>query len=483
MNLDTQVSSILQGRRFDLGSVKSLVARSDLSTFVRHCWDLIEPTNPIKWNWHLTEFCNILTDVKNGKIKRLIVNVPPGTSKSLFFSVFFNAWVWSDDPSQRFLTFSYTDDNTIRDNIRLRDIVRSDWYQESFWKHKQVSLASDQWAKVRFNTSAKGWRIASSVGGVGIGEHPNYIIIDDPIKAEDARSETKRRNCNEWMSTTISTRLALDATIILVMQRLHEDDLSGFLLSKSGWEHVCFPMRFETRKANEQDVRNVPDPRDKRTIKDELLWPEQWNEEKVNGEELLLGLAASGQLQQRPVPEGGALFQREWFEFVDAHPTDIELCRGWDIAESEDSGDWTVGVKMGRCRRTRLFYVIDVVRIRKTLIDSLILATAKMDGVRCKIREGSGSGKATIKARSIDLAGFDYAASPETSKEGDKIQRSNPFRAQCEMGNVKIVRGVWNDQYLSVICSFPQGKWDDDVDASSNAFNCLVGQRLIEVSW
>lgn len=467
-------------------SLLSSVLPHDLQWFVRCAWSLVEPANPIKWNWHLTEFCRILQKCKDGEIKRLIVNVPPGTGKSMFFSVFFNAWIWSQDPSARFLTFSYSNDNTIRDNLRLRDIVKSDWYKQTFWTSPNVDLSSDQSAKVRFNTTAKGWRIASSVGGVGTGEHPNFIIIDDSMKAEDARSPVMRAGVHSWMSSTVSTRQALDPVVINVGQRLHEDDLTGWLLQKGGWEHLCFPMSYETEKADEHDPRNVPDPRDHRTVKGELLWPKVWTKEKVEDEELLLGLSASGQLQQRPVPEGGTLFQREWFEFVDSLPPDLDLCRGWDIAESDDSGNWTVGVKMGRSRSSGLFYVIDVVRVRKVLVDGTILSAATMDGRLCKIREGSGSGKSTIKARSIMLAGYDYEPSPETVKEGDKVRRSNPFRSQCQNGNVKILRGPWNDVYLSVICSFPVGTCDDDVDASANAFNCLVlaeVKRSYEISW
>lgn len=475
-----------------VSSLYSSILPHDLQWFVHRAWPLVEPINTLKWNWHLSEFCNVLTACKEGRIKRLIVNIPPGTSKSFFISVMFNAWIWTENPGQRFLTFSYTSDNTIRDNLRVRDILKSDWYQDTFWSDPKVSFAPDQDGKTRFNTTAKGWRIASSVEGKGLGEHPNYIIIDDPIKTEESRSDVTREACNRWFRDTVSTRLALNPTIIVVMQRLHEDDLSGFLLQKGGWEHLCLPMYFDTEKADQHDPRNVPDPRDHRTEKGELLWPDVWTKEKVEQEELMLGLSASGQLQQRPVAEGGTLFQREWFEFVDSVPLDLELCRGWDTAETDEpnptkgKSNWTVGVKMGRSRSTKLLYIVDVIRIRKVLIDTDMLSAAKMDGVRCKIREGSGSGKSTIKNRSILLAGYDFEASPETVKEGDKIERSNTFRSQCQNRNVKILRGPWNDVYLSVICSFPVGKFDDDVDASANAFNCLVVPAIdikYEISW
>ncbi len=450
---------------------------ASLKSFIFAAWRLVEPMAEIEWNWHLDEFCTVLELVYRGEIKRLIVNVPPGSSKSLIFSVFFNAWVWANNPSARFLTASYTVDLTIRDNIRLRSIILSSWYMDLF---PDVRLSSDQNAKERFDTVDKGWRIASSVEGVATGEHPNYIIIDDPLKVNDARSEVKRRAANNWIDGTISTRTRLDPAIILVMQRLHEDDPSGHLLSKGGWNHLCFPMHYQTTK-KDTDPRNIPDPRDKRTIPGELLWPKIWSEEKIAKAELLLGTQAGGQLDQNPIPDGGLLYDRDWFEIIESIPEEVEECRGWDIAQTDageknsKNANLTVGTKLGKGRRTGLIYVIDNIRVQKTFVDDLIKNTAKMDGVHCRIREGSGSGKATIKARTTLLSGYDYASSPETASSGDKIQRNNPFRAQAQARNVKILRGEWNEVYLSVICSFPLGKCDDDIDSTSNAANELFG--------
>lgn len=452
-------------------------AKDSLKEFIFQAWQFVDP-KPLSWNWHLDEFCLFLTQFYLGEIKRGIVNVPPGSSKSMIFSVLFNAWVWANDASKQFLTASYTIDLTLRDNRRLRNIIRSDWYREHF----NVNLSSEQSAKERFETTKGGWRIATSVGGIATGEHPDgFIIIDDPLKAADSRSEAKLLEANTWIDNTISTRVMHDPGILLIMQRLNEDDPSGHLLAKGGWEHLCFPMRFESKKANSNDIRNVPDPRDHRIDEGELLWPDMWPERKVQEEELLLGLAASGQLQQRPVPDGGLLYNREWFQYTDKIDEPIDECRGWDIAETDASekaakrNNWTVGTKISRGRRTGRFYVSDNIRVQQTFVDDLIKTTADMDGLRCKIREGSGSGKSTIAARASLLAGYDYEASPETSASGDKIQRNNPFRAQCQARNVWIVRGPWNEVYISVLCSFPLGRCNDDVDSSSNAFNGLIG--------
>lgn len=456
---------------------------SSLKTFIFNAWTTVEPQSPLSWNWHLDEYCLALEEVYYGRIRRLIVNVPPGSAKSIIFSVLYNAWAWAKDPGRQVLAASYSEDLSLRDNLRLRNLVESEWYKRLFG----VELVIDQNAKRRFHTTKNGYRIGTSVSGFGTGEHPNFLIlIDDPLKAAHARSEQKKREANDWVSKTISTRVLNDPAIILLMQRLAEDDPSGFLIEKGGWEQICFPMRYESRRAEKNDPRTIPDPRDHRTVEGELLWPDKWPEEKVLEEESLLDIMASAQLRQLPVPEGGLLYQRDWFDIVDDIPEAVRLCRGWDIAET-DAGEarakyanWTVGTKVGIGLKSGSVYVIDNTRKQQTLVDDLILTAAKQDGTGCKIREGSGSGKATIKARATLLAGYDYDSTPETSASGDKIQRNTPFRAQAKQRNVKLLRAPWNDTWLNVICNFPLGKCDDDVDSTSNAYNGLVGEPVEE---
>lgn len=467
-----------------------------LDEFIRQAWPIVEPQTPLSWNWHLDELCDVLTRVTSGEIKRLIINIPPGFAKSLIVSVFWPAWEWSFLPSLRYLTASYSDVNTIRDNRRMRTIVTSDWYRRRY----NVELSSDQSGKIRFDNTSTGWRIATSVGGMGTGEHPDRIIVDDPLKAQDARSDVAIQAANDWTDGVMSTRIARDPSIIVIMQRLHLNDVTAHLLQKGGWSHLCLPMWYPDYSrvdplrrdtwAFDCDCHGVePDSHDHRYIPGTLLWPEKWGEEKVCQEAIDLGpFGSSSQLGQRPVPEGGGLFKREWFLIVDTYPRDLPECRGWDTAETDAAdarkkkrGDWTVGVKMAGPDRHGIYYICDVVREQRELVDSLILDTARLDGHRCKIREGAGSGKAVTKARSVLLAGFDYGTSPETD---DKVTRASPFRSQCEMGNVRMVRGPWNEAYLSVVTSFPVGKFDDDVDASSNAANELLGTiRKGKATW
>lgn len=481
----------------DISELQSSIALDSLPQFYRQAWDLIEPETQFSWNWHLEEMSNVCSEIETGNLRRVIFNIPPGCSKSILVNVMFPARLWAKNPSLRFLTASYSDVNTIRDNRRVRDIVTSPWFKSI---SPQFQLASDQTAKVRFDTTRKGWRIATSVGGMGTGEHPDYIIIDDPLKADDSRSDVAMENVNSWFDNTISTRVARNPAIIIIMQRLHINDLSAHLVKKGGFELISFPMRYVTQdeididkeknkeqyEDNSYALQRRADSRDHRTESGELLWPSQWDEEKTYQAEIILGpFGSASQFQQWPIPEGGGLFEWDWFDIVDCLPNSTRLysCRGWDTADTEVSftkkgkvsskGDWTIGVKLTVDRKTGIYYVEHVIRekARSLTVDNLIKSTAKLDGVKVKIREGEGSGKSTTAKRAVELAGYDYGISPE--KE-DKVLRAGPFRTQCQARNVKLVRGEWNQAYLSVLTSFPVGRYDDDVDASSNAFNELA---------
>jgi predicted phage terminase large subunit-like protein len=455
------------------------VLLNDLLAFTRAAWHIVEPKITFRSNWHIEAIAAELTRVANGELKRLIINVPPGTMKSLLVSVFFPAWLWARDGSKRFLTASYGATLATRDNVRVRSVIESAWYQERF----ALRLSEDQNAKTKYNTSEGGWRFATSVGGAGTGEHPDIVIIDDPTTAQQAKSDAMRTEANDWFDRTVSSRgVSRDVAIIIIMQRLHMVDLTGHVLVKDrgAWEVVCFPMRYETERESDPEYR--PDPRDPRTEPGELLWPDLFTEEKVRKLEIDLGpFSAAGQLQQNPVPEGGGLFKRAWFKMLDVLPVDrrLRFVRGWDTAGSEDAGDWTVGVKMAEI--DGMYIVCDVVRDRlgPAGVDSLIKNTADMDGrnrvMQREEKEGGSAGLAVINARAKTLKGHDYSGVTVT---GDTVTRAKPFRSQVEAGNVYLLRGEWNEAYLSELSFFPVGDHDDQVDASSCAFNALVAEPV-----
>lgn len=409
--------------------------------------------------------------------------------KSLLVSVFWPAWQWARDSKKRVVTASYSAAITIDQNRKVRDLVTSEWYQSLF----DVKLEEDQNTKIRFNTKTGGWRIATSVGGALTGEHPDVIIIDDVITAEQAQSEPERKAANNWFDTTVSTRgVARGVAIVIIAQRLQEEDLPGYLLARGGWEHVCFPMRYEKCQCpgsgnpneipeglrcvlHKADLNWRPDPRDPRTQDGELLWPAIFTEQKVKQLEAdLMEYGTSGQLQQRPSPGSGGLFKREWFKFADAIPAIARRVRGWDTAASERKGDYTVGVKISEVNG--VFYVEDVQRdqLGPDGVDKLIYITAELDGRGTPVREekeGGSAGIMVINARAKMLRGWDYMG---VSTSGSKVVRSKPFRAQVAAGNVFLVRASWNEKYITELCAFPTAKHDDQVDASSCAFNAVL---------
>jgi predicted phage terminase large subunit-like protein len=455
--------------------VDAELAKRSLADFVRLAWPIVEPDEPLRWNWHIDALCELLEDVSAGKLKRVLINVPPGTMKSLLVSVFWPAWEWAQRPQLRYLTASYSSELTVRDNLRVRDVITSEWYR----RHFSAQLRDDRNIKIKFETTASGWRIASSVGGRATGEHPDRIIIDDPLSDKQSRSALFREACRQWFDRTISTRgKARGAAIIVIMQRLHTEDLAAHLIAKQNFEHVLLPMRFEPDGVK-PDIcachSGRPDTRDIRTDAGELLWPELFSLESIEELELDLGpYGTAGQLQQRPAPEGGGLFQRSWFEIVDASPADGDRCRGWDTAATELGGDFSVGCRLSITGDEVFVEDLTFGQWNPDQLDSNMKATAELDGKAVIIREereGGASGKAVITARRKLLRGYDY---DEWAIGGDKVVRAGPFRSQCAGKKVKLVRAPWNEIFLQILAAFPVGTYDDHVDAASCSYNALI---------
>lgn len=470
---DQMLRDMHDAELLEIGFERQTFERS-LHSYIKAAWPLVEPTMPFLDNWHIHTLADILQSCQQNHGQRWIINIPPGTMKSLLTNVFFPSWLWTRRPFKRILSASYGQHLSLRDNLRTRQIVESPWFQARW----PLKLLEDQNTKTRFNTSEHGWRVATSIGGMGTGEHPDYIIIDDPLTAEQAESAQERENARMWYDRTISTRLGRNPAIFIIMQRLHMDDLSGYLLERGGFNHLCLPMEYEPIHANRFDPR---------TENGELLFKDLFPREKVERMKATLGsYGTAGQFQQRPAPEGGGLFKRSWFNIVDVTPVKAQRVRGHDTASTEGAGDYTASARMALAEN--IFYIEDIVRGQWSPadVDKVILATAIMDGkdvAQREEQEGGASGKSVIAARTRMLVGYDHKG---VSIGGSKITRSKPFRAQCEAGNVKLKRGAWNEAYLAELCDFPTGKHDDQVDASSCAFNAIVQEqpsRKVDLTW
>jgi predicted phage terminase large subunit-like protein len=464
-------------RREDLARDREeLDARyASLANFVRDGWHVLEPATDLKWGWALDAICEHLEAVSTGQIRRLLMNVPPGSMKSLLTGVFFPAWEWGPLglAHMRYLGTAHKEPLATRDNVKCRRLIQSRWYQDRW----PIRLTGDQNAKTKFENVSTGFRESMSFTGM-TGSRGNRVLLDDPHSVDDANSATVLAGDLVTFNEALPSRVADDdSAIVIIMQRLNERDVSARAL-ELGYEHLCIPMRWETDREPPIKTTSIgwSDPR---TKDGELMFPERFPEKHVVELETSLGsYAAAGQLQQRPAPRTGGMFQRRWFEIVEAAPAHLYCARAWDLAGTVPAPgkdpDWTVGAKMGRCR-DGFFWILDVNRSRESAhkVEKNIKNTASQDGKSCRIRlpEDPGqAGKSQAQTLIRKLAGYVVRAVKPT---GSKEVRATPFSAQAEAGNVKVLKAAWNEDFFQELEVFPFAKHDDQVDAASDAFDEL----------
>jgi len=336
----------------DLDQIKAEKARRKFHTFLReYAWPEVQAGTVFVDNWHIHAICDHLEAVKLGQIRRLIINLPFRMLKSTIISQAFPAWEWIDQPHLQYFTASYAKDLATRDAVNSRKIIESVRYQRA-WGDK-FHMTSDQNVKTRYENNRNGARavVSTDSGGTGLGG--NRTIWDDPLSAREADSAVALLKAIEFWKGTLCTRLndpSKDAHII-VHQRLHKKDPTGYILANEGaeeWDHLILPMRY-TRKVISISSIGYVDPRRK---PGELLFPERLNESAVKSLETSLGsYNAAAQLGQNPNVKEGGLFKREWFTVLDEAPANCTWVRGWDLAATEEAeregAPWTVGLKLG----------------------------------------------------------------------------------------------------------------------------------------
>jgi predicted phage terminase large subunit-like protein len=507
-------------------SIASLRARADalryeqsLADFIAASWHLVEP-QAFTGNWHIDAICEHLEAVVDWQIKRgLLINIPPRHMKSLGANVFFPAWVWAQDPNPdkdpqypyqvrknswrgpgaKFVHLSYDSQLATRDSVKCRQVISSSWYQQLWGDRFQIR--SDQNQKTRFYNLFGGHRISTSERGVITGEGGDIIVFDDPHNIRDlsGTTDTIREATLRFWDEAMPSRLndQEHGVFIVIMQRVHERDLSGHILSTElGWTHLCLPAVYETRHpfpilttVKRKGTSEVwKDPRQE----GEVLWPQRFSLEalrRMAKDQLMTSHVAAGQLQQRPTARDGGLFKRTWFDnpvkFI-PDTSRLDVIRAWDLASSADQSvdpDWTVGVLMARDPVTKIAYVVDVIRARlgPGERENKILTTAHLDGMDCRIRIPQDAGSAG-KFEAHHLVGMLQGWTVFTEREeGSKPSRAEPFAAQCEHGLVKLVEAGWNKAFIDELCSFPNGAHDDQVDAASAAFRALALRRPLRV--
>ena len=463
-----------------ISAEKELCARS-LSEFVKLAWHVIEPAQPYVHGWHIDAISEHLQAVTEGKINRLLINCPPGAMKSLLVGVFWPMWEWGPRglPHMRIVGASHSQNFAMRDNLRARRIVFSSWFQERW----PTPLTNDQDTKMKFENMKTGWRAALAVSSM-TGERGDRVIFDDPHSVESAVSDAERRTTVRIFQETVTTRLNNPdkSAIVVVMQRLHQHDVAGHILSEGlGYEHLMLPMEFEPERACKTSIGFV-DPRKK---DGDLLFPERFSREVVDRDIKALGgpIAASGQFQQRPAPRGGAMIPWQKFQIIPQAPEKMaRRVRYWDKAGTEGAGARTAGVLMGMDDKKRI-YILNVVKGQWSAVnrEDVIKLMAGIDGKTVPImieQEPGSGGKESAEATIRNLAGWVVKAERPT---GDKALRAEPFAVQVQAENVYLVAAEWNKDFIEECQMFPQSKFKDQVDATSGALMAITSARLREV--
>jgi len=415
---------------------------------------------------HHVKICDALERVFRGECKRLIINIPPRYSKTELVKCFI-AWTLGQAPDSEYIYTSYSGRLAAASSWDIREMVQTPLYQRIY---PGVALRNDSQAKDEWRTEAGGIMYSVGAGGTitgyGAGKHRGgfggCLLIDDPHKADEARSDVMRQNVIEWFQNTFESRKnSPDTPIILVMQRLHEDDLAGFLLDGGNgeeWEHLCLSVIQDDGTA---------------------LWPEKHNLETLERMEQAAPYMFAGQYRQRPAPPEGGLFKPEKLKIAEFMPQGLTMARGWDLAATEEAQgkkpDWTAGALVGRDDLGQI-YICHISRFRGSplAVEQALLTTAAMDGYEVPIsgpQDPGQAGKAQAFGFIQKLAGYDVEFTPET---GSKATRAAPLAAQVEAGNVFMVRGEWNQAFVDELRMFPNGSFDDQVDACSRAFHRLL---------
>jgi len=491
-------------------------ARRSLSAFVREAWPVLEPGTRFVPNWHIDAICQHLEAITRGELQRLIINIPPRHMKSLAVTVFWPCWEWLTRPETRWLFASYAQTLSTRDSLKCRRLISLPGFDDprvpssqktllerigysglvsllcEMRGEKPWGLTGDQATKQRFENSRTGYRIATSVGGAATGEGGDRVVVDDPHKADEAQSDVTRESVLSWWDQTMSTRLnqPRSGAMVIVMQRLHEADLTGHLVEQGGFAHLCLPAEYEPSHP-------FVWPEDPRIEEGELLWPERIDADSLAQIKRALGsYGSAGQLQQRPAPAEGAILKRRWWRWwpgrVEGAPRFNQIIQSWDMAFTDtDGSDFVVGQVWGQLGADK--YLIHQVRRRMEFTETVqavkdltawVEARYPRHRSHLKLVEDKANGPAVISSLRRQVPGL-----APVDPKGDKVARARAVAPEVEAGNVHLpgmadAEGTgydptqtpdWVRALVEECASFPNAAHDDQVDALSQALMRLAG--------
>ena len=441
--------------------------------FFKQAWHIVEPAIELSSNWHHKYICDALQEeaeriiAKKPKTKDIIINVPFRSTKSLIVTVMFPVWSWIRDPKLRFITSSYSANLSIELATKSRDIIFSEWFK-SRWG-TIFHIKKDQNLKERYENNHMGMRRATSVGGTVTGQGGDFLIVDDPLSPQMANSATERDNANEWYRTTFYSRLNSPkiGVRIIIMQRVHEDDLSGFLLDREtrlNYNHICIPATIDG-EVKPKKLENFYDDNG-------LFWDERFGQDVLDDYKKALGsYGYAGQLMQTPTPLDSGMIRQEWFK-IDRYREDGVVNFVIDPAYTANQKN-DPSALLAYIYKDNKWQIIDCTNVYKEFPDlvKFIPQWVTKNGYTNKSRifvEPKASGKSIVQTL-IRETGLNVREDKPPTK--DKVARVADISATLESGRVGLLQGSWNNEFLDQLTKFPSAKHDDMVDCLVMAVN------------
>ena len=465
------------------GALRPLVAEglaNDLPGFVKEAWRILHPGRPLIWSWHYDYLCELLVLVKRRVVRRLIINVPPRTLKSTLVTIIYLVWVWLTDPGHHFLTASYSMDLSVEHSIRRRNLLQSAWLQGLWGDKFQLSGGFNQVG--HFMNNRGGQMIATSVGATAMGRGCDTAILDDPVSADQVLSDSQRMSTNNWIGTTLLNRLNDPRTgaVILLGQRLHQQDPTGFLLEQERgvWTHACIPL------VAEEDTDFVF-PISGRVVQrknGDILMPERFSPAVVE-QYRSRRMVFAGQYQQRPAPLDGNLIKCSDVRYYGIDPKagqpderlpenfDLKLisvdCAFKDLANS----DYTVILVVGVKRRKRFTLEVVNKHLDVAAIEAEIRRLRdKHRPINVVLVEDKANGPAVVQRLKTEIPGV-----LEVNPKGGKLARMVAAAPEWQAGDWYVSRNApWTEPFVDQLTMFPADRHDDMVDAMTQAA-CWLG--------
>jgi predicted phage terminase large subunit-like protein len=453
-----------------LEQIDAELARRSLREFIKQAWHVLEPNNVFVSNWHIDAICDHLEACSRGEITKLIINVPPGHMKSLLTCVFWCAWEWINKPHLKWLYASYAAHLSVRDSIKTRVLIGSDWYQRNFGKKYNLVKTNEQY----ITNDKTGFRIATSISGLGTGERVHRVVNDDLVNATDAQSEAMRQQAINHMQAMATRGVPSEPFIqVLIMQRLHEADPAGWAIEQGGWEQLILPAEFEPHRRAKTSI-GFEDPRKE---EGELLWPELFDHKKLAEIKSALGqYGTAAQLQQRPSPLDGGIIKLEWFndKYYKTLPQVEYYIQSWDTAfKTGKENDYSVCTTWAVCKTG--FYLVDryKAKIEFPELKRMLITLANQYKPAAILIEDKASGQSLIQELKRDTR---LPIKP-IKIDTDKLSRVHAVTTTLEHNTYLPADAAWLRNYLDNLLVFPNGAHDDDVDSTSQALGFMVLNR------